>query len=305
MDEIDQNDNGMEIDSENKVDNQKKEALNLKTPIWQVKSHENWVKTVLISDIVESGGSICEFCCGTGLELGKWIRAKISNYVGVDGSVDNLKEAQKRLQEKQQLDKTSLFKAQFKEHDLFNNPIDKVVEGEFDVVCCFDGLQKSFEDKEKASMFLKNVASKLKSGGFFFGIVPDSSAIWYKATKSTSGNISDSLGNVQIKGDLYSMVFPSDNFTYFGSRYTFKTDTETTNEYLVHFPSLLKLANLHGLNMLEIANLLEFYEDNRKNHFDHLKNLKVMNSQGKFEPQQKELIGLYATFVFQKVDNNS
>lgn len=49
---------------------------------------------------------------------------------------------------------------------------------EFDYVVCFSGLKYSFEDKEKARMFLKNAACRLKPGGYFFGVLPDSSAIW-------------------------------------------------------------------------------------------------------------------------------
>jgi hypothetical protein len=54
--------------------------------------------------------------------------------------------------------------------------------------------------------------------------------------------------------------------------------------------------------MLEATNLTEFYEDHRKNYADQLKSLGVLNKQGKIEPQQKELIGLFTTFCFQKSD---
>jgi len=54
--------------------------------------------------------------------------------------------------------------------------------------------------------------------------------------------------------------------------------------------------------MLEITNLTEFYEDHRKNYAELLKSLGVLNKQGKIEPQQKDLIGLFTTFCFQKVE---
>ena len=50
----------------------------------KVKAHEQWVKTVLISDIVESGDKVCELCCGKGLDIGKWVRGKIGEFTGVD-----------------------------------------------------------------------------------------------------------------------------------------------------------------------------------------------------------------------------
>lgn len=50
----------------------------------QFKAFEAWVKTVLISDIIEPNDKICEFCCETGQDIGKWARAKIALYVGID-----------------------------------------------------------------------------------------------------------------------------------------------------------------------------------------------------------------------------
>jgi hypothetical protein len=52
--------------------------------------------------------------------------------------------------------------------------------------------------------------------------------------------------------------------------------------------------------MLEITNLIEFYEDHRKNYNEHLKGLGVLNKQGKIEAGQKDVIGLYTTFCFQR-----
>lgn len=40
-------------------------------------------------------------------------------------------------------------------------------------------MQLCFETEEKAKRLLHNVSSLLKPGGYFFGITPDSSTIWY------------------------------------------------------------------------------------------------------------------------------
>jgi len=168
----------------------------------------------------------------------------------------------------------------------------------FDGVCCFNGFQNSFESREKAVMFLQNVAALLKPGGFFFGLLPDSSAIWYKAQRVSNEK-------PFIKGDLYSIEFESENFDFFGTKYNMKIEeagllVEQTDEFLVHFPSLIRLANDTGLKMLEITNLQEFYEDYRKNHSDLLKSMNVLNKQGKIDPAQKDVFGLFTTFLFQK-----
>uniref|UniRef100_A0A2P2JL42 mRNA (guanine-N(7))-methyltransferase n=1 Tax=Rhizophora mucronata TaxID=61149 RepID=A0A2P2JL42_RHIMU len=49
-----------------------------------------------------------------------------------------------------------------------------------DLVCCLQNLQLCFETEESARKLLHNVSSLLKPGGFFFGITPDSSTIWYE-----------------------------------------------------------------------------------------------------------------------------
>jgi len=41
-------------------------------------------------------------------------------------------------------------------------------------------LQLCFETEERARNLLQNVSSLLKPGGYFFGITPDSSTIWYE-----------------------------------------------------------------------------------------------------------------------------
>jgi len=55
-----------------------------------------------------------------------------------------------------------------------------------------------------------------------------------------------------------------------------------------------------GLQMVEITNLNDFYDDNRKTHQEQLKALKVLNVKGQIDPIQREVSGLYAAFVFQK-----
>jgi len=49
-------------------------------------------------------------------------------------------------------------------------------------------VQHSFEDKEKASSFLFNAAARLKPGGYFFGVLPDSSAIWFDYFSNIGNN---------------------------------------------------------------------------------------------------------------------
>ena len=45
-------------------------------------------------------------------------------------------------------------------------------------------MHKVFKTEERAKKFFENVSLKLKEFGYFFGIMPDSAAIWFAAQKS-------------------------------------------------------------------------------------------------------------------------
>ena len=170
----------------------------------------------------------------------------------VNSNNDLLNEARERWVQK----KTTIT-GNFIETNIYTSSLEAALPNKdilFDTICCFNGMQYCFEDKEKAKLFLQNVVCRLKPGGYFFGLLPDSSAIWYKAQS----------GKPAFKGELYSIDFANDEFKHFGTRYTFKMDGESeVQEFLVHFPTLINLADEAGLTMLEISNLNEFYEENK------------------------------------------
>ncbi|GAM16871.1 hypothetical protein SAMD00019534_000460 [Acytostelium subglobosum LB1] len=262
-----------------------------KTPIWQFKAFQNWVKTILISELVEVDGNVAELFCGSGLDLGKWERARIGRYIGIDTIQSSLKEAEASWQQRK-----CTYDAQFLNIDTLNTNLNEQLptDMQFDVVSCFDGMQRAFSDMEQANTFIKNASSRLKNGGYFFGILPDSSAIWYKSQKVTSGLPC-------IKSTLFNIDFGSDTFSFFGSTYNMSMkDGSSITESLVHFPTFISLCKQHGLLFIEASNLSEFYEDNKKNYDAKLKQSGVLVGKGKIEPAQMELISLYTTFIFYK-----
>ena len=48
-----------------------------------------------------------------------------------------------------------------------------------------------FETEEKAKKTLSFVSKNLKKGGFFFGLMPDSSTVWYRAQKGESSRLNN------------------------------------------------------------------------------------------------------------------
>src|SRR4051812_48868371 len=74
----------------------------VKSRIWQVQAHQEWVKTVLIKLIVHDDDSVLQarlthvftfdlafngylqLFCGSGADVGKWQRANVGGFIGVD-----------------------------------------------------------------------------------------------------------------------------------------------------------------------------------------------------------------------------
>jgi len=138
----------------------------IQIPSWQSKAFEEWVKTLLMQDIVDSGISVLELYCGKGMDIGKWHRSQISSYVGLETNKNHLDASKQRWNEK-----GKPFEAEFMNLDPLNsNFVDQLptTKRQFNVICCFQGLGNSFETQEKVTNLLKNVSNLLKSKGIFF-----------------------------------------------------------------------------------------------------------------------------------------
>ncbi|KAF6161204.1 hypothetical protein GIB67_007845 [Kingdonia uniflora] len=105
-----------------------------------------FAKTALIKIFVLPYATVCDLYCGNGEDMDKWDEAQIGHYIGI-GKFESL------LREK-------------------SVPAD--------IVCCLQHLQLCFETEERARSLLCNVSAILRLGGYFFGITPDSSTIWYE-----------------------------------------------------------------------------------------------------------------------------
>ncbi|GJP49162.1 hypothetical protein CLOM_g8410 [Closterium sp. NIES-68] len=128
-----------------------------------------------------------------------------------------------------------------------------------------------------ASQFLSNVAALLQPGGIFFGLLPDSSTLWYKqqraidAAKAAVGSGGAGATRPVIRSSLYSIVFENptpfeDSKAVFDLRFAFKSADPSSlpaKSLLVHFPTLIRLAEAAGLRLIDIINLETLYNDTR------------------------------------------
>jgi mRNA (guanine-N7-)-methyltransferase len=105
---------------------------------------------------------------------------------------------------------------------------------------------------------------------------------------------------------MITFELEEEKFPLFGKRYQlkFSGDNASEDHCLVHFPSLIRLAREAGLEFVEIQSLTDFYDDNRAQFASLLMNAgpNFVDPRGKLLPRAFDLLGLYATFIFQKPD---
>ena len=181
-----------------------------------LRSFNNWVKSTLIHKFspTESGSDgglrVLDIGCGKGGDLGKWQQAPqpLDCYVGVDPAEVSIEQARERYAQmksgggrggrgrgrggysngRQQ----QSFHAEFFVDDAFSNSLgdNPLIQeigfgpgsrwgpgGGFDVVSMMFCMHYAFESEAKAKGMLQNVASSLKKGGRFVGVIPNSDVI--------------------------------------------------------------------------------------------------------------------------------
>lgn len=273
-----------------------------KTPVWQFKAHSNWVKAVLIADTVDAEAKVVEIGCDGGVDFGKWTRSKISKLFAFETDEKKLSEAKERWEKK-----NKPFQAEFYQFDptvqfietIFNTEELKLEnQGKIDCVASFCPIQQIISTQKQLEILFKNVSWLIKPGGTFIGLLPDSSAIWSRAQKKTTDKRETALS---MKTDLYEIQFENQNFDLTNTSYRIKLagDKDFVSEFLIHFPSLISIAQEVGFRMLAITNLNEFYEEHHRVLKDMLETTVLKD--GKIDSNQKDLIGLYCCFVFQKL----
>lgn len=175
--------------------------------------------------------------------------------------------------------------------DLITENFPPDIKGKYNYVACFDGFQLmyGFNDKERITSLVRNVAEALVSGGIFFGSVIDSSIIFSGVDRSS--------GRAVMATEMYRIELNTSSFREFGTGADVTlNDSGVFFGSLVHFPTLINICREHGLKMLDIQNFEEFYIDYRDSV-----DKRLMSRGFKVHMDQLKPFRLYTTFVFQKL----
>lgn len=267
-----------------------------------------FAKAALIKIFAFPYATVCDMYCNGGADTDKWGDAQIGRYIGIDTSAAAVSDARELWENKWKPFTTEFIELDPSADDFEAQLQEKGIQA--DIVCCMQNLQLCFESEEHAKKLLNNVSSLLKPGGYFLGIITDSSTIWTKYQKNVEASHNKGLKAVpnSIRSENYTITFEieEEKFPFFGKKYQLKFANEAMfeNHCLVHFPSLMRLAREAGLEYVEIQNLTEFYDDNRTQFAPMLGNCgaSLVDPRGKLIARSYDILGLYSTFVFQKPD---
>lgn len=257
-----------------------------------VRSYNNWVKSILISQHCSRGDIILDICGGKGGDVTKWNLAGISHLVLADIAEKSVQHA---------MDRYNKIRPQFTASFVCSNchlpglqrELEKL-DYEFDLVSCQFALHYAFESQKQAEQLLSNVSCKLRPGGVFIGTIPSANRIVERVRSSPD--------KIKFGNEYYSVEFEeTEKFPTFGAKYTFNLEdaVEGVPEFLVHFETLTDLAKKFNLKLEQKSNFSDFFSSAKPDKLELLTRMR----HGDKSPIAKEfweIINLYNAFVFRK-----
>lgn len=269
----------------------------------------NWIKSVLIDQFCPRKPIVLDLCCGKGGDLMKW-RVQGASFVAmVDGASESVKSAMNRYNGLLDSEEGIPFKSHFAIADCFRVRL-KTIKGFypfpeeplFDLVSCQFALHYAFESEERLRAVLQNVSDNLRPGGAFIGTIPDASMILSNAKRSEEEYFA--FGSDICRVRFTSETLPDLSEKPFGQEYYFHLQdaVEDLPEFLVHFPTLQRIAEEFGLELVLKANFhrffLEFVRDEK--YYRLLHQLGVFNETTQFPEDDWTTASLYQAFAFRK-----
>lgn len=268
----------------------------MKSPIYYLRNFNNWIKSVIIADYTPSRAVVLDLCAGKGGDLPKWCKARIQYWVAADIAEESVKAAEERYRNSRH----AAFPALFLGTDCFQTRLSDHLDRDlwFDLVNCQFALHYAFDSEQRVLSMLQNVSDRLKDGGWFIGTIPNANWI-VKKIRHCEGN---TFGN-----SVYSITFPQKRtFPEFGAQYTFSLidAVKDVPEYLVHFPTLERLAAKVGLQLYKKWTFHELFCEKVKTDqalYRLLFHMEAVDENGAISADEWEAANIYLAFAFRKV----
>ncbi|XP_032678279.1 mRNA cap guanine-N7 methyltransferase [Odontomachus brunneus] len=237
-----------------------------------MRNFNNWIKSMLINEYMgkvkqtKNHGAplrVLDMCCGKGGDLLKWKKANITHLICADIAEVSLEQCQQRYNDMTSRSSNDrgfapIYTAEFITADCTKVRLREKYKDpsmQLDFVSCQFAFHYSFESLSQAECMLRNASETLRPGGYFIGTIPDAYDLvsrWQKCDGNKFGN------------DVYSIDFLCENKEQpplFGAKYNFHLEgVVDCPEFLVHLPTLRKLALKNGLDLVSFEKFDVFYE---------------------------------------------
>ncbi|KAJ3447301.1 mRNA cap guanine-n7 methyltransferase [Anaeramoeba flamelloides] len=282
------------------LDNESKHNRN-NSSIFYLRNINNWIKLVLMGKYLMPHSNVFDVCCGKGGDLLKWQNLRVRNLVAADVTLPCVIAAQKRYSNL----KNRCFRGEFIYGDCFlPGVVDKLPNGFFfDFASCQFALHYSFSSQKRIENLLENVSKRLKKGGHFVGTIPNSNWIIKKLRSVEGYTIQNS--KFKIEFEKTSLQSQKEKIPIFGAEYKFYLNPSVVgvSEFLVHFPTLVKLAKKYGLELdwKQTFHNIYLYGSQFKNYLLLMKKNNCFNQNNTISQIDWDLMNLYLGFAFKKV----
>lgn len=176
--------------------------------------------------------------------------------------------------------------------------------GAFNAVFAHADLdQRLFESEHSVATFVATVAALLKPGGFFVGNFLDSAEIFRHLVKhsqhgKTSFSTTKGLLSIQFDPTVASGLLSfGGRAKVYGVPFSATMEEDVQKMYLINTASFIHQASKVGLELVDMPNSAEFFEEAKRNHPDLKKMIpsaKQPSNQPKTSlyvlPEQKEVL---------------
>ncbi|KAM6973659.1 mRNA cap guanine-N(7) methyltransferase [Aplochiton taeniatus] len=233
-----------------------------------MRNFNNWLKSVLIGEILEKVRAqrrevcVLDLGCGKGGDLLKWRKGNIDQLVCADIADVSVEQCRNRYDDMRRRSHSNdrLFTAEFIAADCTKELLwDKLKDPDmlFDMCSCQFVYHYSFETEKQAHMMLRNACDRLRPGGFFIGTTPDA----YELVRRLEESDSTSFGN-----EVFSVTFgEKGTYPLFGCQYHFNLEgVVNVPEFLVYFPLFEEMAKQYNMRLVLKKTFSEFFEEHIK-----------------------------------------
>lgn len=163
----------------------------------------------------------------------------------------------------------------------------------------------AFESESRVRQLLRNVTDRLKPDGFFVVTTVDVNVVLRKIRAVNDLQISTCIYRIQSDDDHANKRFPVGN--PYDNRYLFTLDENVKDcqEFLVHFPSCVKVAAEYHLTPIMACNFHDFFTEFSNDascaHYRQLLFSKhVVNNHGRISADEWDAIYLYIALAIKK-----